>query len=186
MTRFLAIPALVMVTLLAACGGGSSGGTINPSPTPVTASFTPAQPSPADLTVSMGTATIVDDLVTIPVNVTGVGGVYGAAFDVSFDPALAAYVGHDPGTLLEQGGQSVNYTVRTPAGSSLVVVGVDRVGAVPGVDVVGTQTLVKLTFRVRDKGTFPLAFENASLLNVNLSPIPNLVSPWPAGSLQGS
>lgn len=190
--RRLVIPFLPMVALIAAaCGGGggsSSGGVVNPGPSPLTASFTADQPNPGNLTVSMASGGANGDQALVRVNVTGVLDVFAGAFDVHFDPANVEYAGYSPGSLLEQGGYSVNYTVRQPTGTTgMVVVGVSRVGQVPGQNVDTTRTLINLVFRVKGHGSFPLQFgDGASLLDSNLSRIGGLTTPWPAGTLQGS
>jgi hypothetical protein len=139
----------------------------------------------------MGAATVSADLVTIPVKVTGVNGVYAASFDVHFNSAYLEYAGGSncqAGTLLEQGGQAVSYNCSSPTGSSLLVVSASRSGAVPGVNVTTSLTLVRLTFHVKGRGSFPITFENAFLFDAAVQPqkIPNLVNPWPAGTLVGS
>ena len=188
MNRSLPFVIALMVVACACGGGGGGGGVVDPSPTPLTASFVAAQPSPGANTVSMASGGGTDDIVAVRVDVTGTSDVWGAAFDVQFNPVYIDYVGYTPGTLLEQGGQTVSYTVRPPTGSSgIVVVGVSRVGQAPAVDVTTTRTLVNLTFRVKSKGSYPLDFgPGASLLDASVASISGLVEPWSGGSLQGN
>ncbi len=182
------IPTFVLVVLASvavACGGGgggSTGGVVGPSGGPLSATFIPDQPSPGNQTVAMAAGSASGDAFTVLVNVTGVSDVYGAAFDVDFNPSYVDYVGYSAGSLLEQGGVVVNYTVASPQAGS-VVVGASRTGNVPGVDVTTSQTLVRLTFRVKTQGSFPLTFGNAALLDSGVHPVAGLI--WYGGSLKG-
>ena len=177
---------LALAAFLCACGGGGGGG-VGPSPPPITASFVPAEPSPGANTVSMAAGAVTHDVVAVSVDVTGTSGVWGAAFDVRFDPVHVDYVGYSAGDLFGTG-PTVNYTVKPPTGSSgIVVVGVSRVGSASAVNVTTTRTLVSLAFRVKSTGSYALEFgPGASLLDDTVASIPGLASPWPAGSLQGN
>ncbi len=188
----LGIVALVAAAVSCGGGGGSTGGTIGPSPTPVNASFSPdpGAPSPTSpLTVTMAQGAVADDLVTVLLNVSGTDGVYGAAFDVVCDsadgcvPSSVDFVQPSAGSLLEQGGDVPNYTA-TPTAVWPVVIGASRSGSVGGVNVTTPQTIVKLTFRVKSKGTFKLKVQNAALIDNTGHAIPGVG--WYAGSLQGS
>ncbi len=192
MTRAMHLAIVALAAAAVSCGGGSTGETIGRSPEPVTAGFSPDPTAPnptTPLTVTMAKGAVADDLVTVQVNVSGTGGVYGAAFDVACDsgdgcdPASVEFVQPSAGSLLEQGGDVPNYTT-TPSGAWPVVVGASRSGAVAGVDVSTPQTLVKLTFRVKAKGTFKLKVQNAALIDSTRHAITGVG--WYAGSLLGS
>lgn len=178
--------ALAAVSVACGGSGGSTAGVIEPAT--IAASFVAEQPSPGEHTVSMASGGSDGDEVVVRIDVTGQDGVWAAAFDVHFEPAYVEYVGYAAGTLLEQSGGTVNYTVEEPEGSSgLVVVGVSLTGTTPAVGTTTTRTLVSLRFRVKDLGTFPLRFgDGAVLLDSNIDPLTGLTEPWPAGSLQGS
>jgi hypothetical protein len=187
--RHLAIGVfLAIVAAATACGGGGGGGSSDGgtagggSQSPVSASFTPDEPAPGNNTVAMAESSRVGDLVTIRVNVVGVNGVYGAAFDVTFDSSKLDYVGWSAGTLLEQGGNAPNYSVVLSQAGQLVI-GASRTGNT-GVNASG-QSLVNLTFRVETTGTFPIAIENPALYDSQIPPqvIPGIS--WFAGSLVG-
>ena len=175
------------MTLLVSCsGGGPSGNTIIPEPpggsSNLVGSFDPAQPSPADSTISMsqGSATS-GDIVMVQVNVTGIDNLFGVNFDVIYNPALADYLRDYPGTILESGGQSVSY-ILTENQPGVIVAGVARNGAeAGGVDVTATRALVTLAFRVTGAGSSPVSFQNESCVDANLELIPGLT--WAGGTL---
>ena len=51
-----------------------------------------------------------------------------------------------------------------------------------------SPTLRRLTFHMKNRGSFSITFEIAFLFDVAVHPrkIPNLVDPWPSGTLVGS
>jgi hypothetical protein len=186
MRRTLIGATLAFVALATACGGGggsADGGTIGGSQTLIAASFTPEQPNPGSGSVAMAEGTKNADLVTVQVAVVGVNGVYGAAFEVTYDSTKADYVGWSAGTLLEQGGNAPNYSV-VLSQPGRVVVGASRTGSTGGVTASG-QSMINLTFRVEVPGTFPLVIENPGLFDSQIPPqtIPGIT--WFAGSLVG-
>jgi hypothetical protein len=109
--------------------------------------------------------------------------VFGAAFDVEYDSTKMDYVGWSGGTLLEQGGNTPNYTVTLPQAGT-VVVGASRTGT-NGVTASG-QAIVNLTFRVKQTGTFPVAVLNTVLYDSQNPPQPISGITWFAGSLTGA
>ncbi len=183
------IPFAVLLSLSAvalACGGGggdsSTGGVVNPSGPPLTASFAPEVTYPGSLTVSMAERSASGDQVTVDVDVTGVTGVYGASLEISFDSGHVDFVGHYPGTFLEQGGYTVSYLARQPSAGRLVF-GIQRTGPVPGADSTGTLPLIRLNFRAKSQGSFPVAFLSASaLLDTQVHVIPNVT--WHGGAVE--
>jgi hypothetical protein len=161
-----------LAAALAACGGGSSGGAIDGpdgGSTNLSASFSPAEPNPGTDTVSMGQPAASGSLVTIKVLVTDTGGIYGAAFDLTYDPSLVRFENWHAGSFLEQGGHSPAYQVDATRAGRLVV-GVARQGSVGSVDASGSRTLIELTFRAREAGTSQIAFQNATLFDDQLTP----------------
>ncbi len=189
MRTFVAVASFLLAAASAACGGGGDGSTAGViEPATVAASFVADQPTPGAHTVSMASGASAGDEVVVRIDVTGQDGVWGAAFDVHFNPSYVEYVSYSAGNLLEQSGAFVTYTVQEPAGSSgLVVVGVSLTGTTPPVGTTTTRTLVNLRFRVKTQGTFPLSFgAGPALLDSDLDPLTGLTEPWPAGSLQGS
>lgn len=178
---------LAVLSIALACGGGGGGG---PDPTDggsgaLAANFVPDQPSPGLETVSMGLDGAIGDVVTLRIRVTETQAVYGAAFDLVYDPTFATFLTWAPGTFLEAGGQTPNYAVNSPQ-PGRVVVGVSRLGDVPGVDAAGTRTLVKLTFRIRKTGSSQATFQAASLSDDQIPPGDISGLTWAGGSFTGS
>ena len=174
MRRLLSILALVLVATLTACGGGSGGGggpVSGPGPGSGTlnAQFTPDQPNPGADTLSLDEGSTAAELVTLEVQITETDGVYGAAFDLTYNAGVATFVNWAPGSVLEQGGQGPAYQVSATNPGRLVV-GASRQGDVSGVDVNGTVTLIHLVFRMNQAGSSTAQLENASLLDDSLPP----------------
>jgi hypothetical protein len=184
--RRIATFALALAALGTACGGGSSdGGTLGAgggSQAPVSAGFTADEPQPGNATVAMAESSRSGDVVTVRIDVRAAD-VFGGAFDVTYDASNADFVGWSAGSLLEQGGNAPNYTVALSQNGT-VVVGASRTGAT---GVAGTgQSIVNLSFRVRRSGTFPVAFQNATLYGDQNPPQPIGGVVWHAGSLTGA
>lgn len=188
--RFGLRGALVLIPVLAtfACGGGGSGdgGVVDPSPTPVTASFRADDASPRANTVAMIQGTRNADLVTVKVTVTSSTDVYATAFEVVYDRANAAYVNWSAGTLLEQGSHTPTYQV-ADNGNGRVVVAASRNGSVGTVSASGTVTVVNLTFRVKSVGESRSVFAANPVLYDGQSP-PQSKSGivWTSGTLVGT
>jgi hypothetical protein len=176
----LAVAALVVVPIVVP-GCGSGGGTTTPR---IGAAFVPdrATPEPANVTLAAGAA--VDDLVTVHATITDVDGLYGAAFDLTIDPAIATFVSYTPGEVLETGGHVPIYLVNGDQ-PGLVVFSASRLGPVPPVDVTGTHTLVSLTFRLNQIGSGSVAFQAAALYDDQLQPQPLPGIQWYGGTLVG-
>jgi hypothetical protein len=142
-----------------ACSGGS-GGSFGGDGSQFTASFLPDQPAPPAQTVSAAEGSSDGQFVTVSIEVTGAQDVFAALFEVTV-PAGVVYVDWDPGTLLESGGNQATYFVTQPD-AGRVRVDAARLGGT-GVDVSGSRTLVRLTFRAVQTGDFTLAFDEAEL-----------------------
>jgi hypothetical protein len=189
---------LTLAVLELACGGGSStGNVIDPgrspdpgpgtSPGPLTASFVPATFTPGNNLVTMAQGAKSGDTVTVNVQVSETSGLFGAGFNVTYNASNVTYVGWSPGGLLETGGNTVNYLVADDPSRGIVKVTATRWGSEPAIDVIGTMTLINLTFRVLSTGSFPLAFAGTKALDdaqIPSQPLPNIS--WYGGSLLGS
>jgi hypothetical protein len=84
------------------------------------------------------------------ISVTGVNDLFGAAFHVEFDPQSASFVSYDStGSLLLGAGVQTDFQVSSNSGDVTVVATrlQDNTGTIPGVNVVGTQELISLTFQ---------------------------------------
>ena len=176
---------LGLVSLVAACGGGGDGGgdTVVTGPSSgISASFVAERPAPGAGTVSMVQYTAVGDVVTVNLRVTDTNGIYGAAFDVVYDPSRVRYEDWASGVLLEQGGHSPNYTVQVPQ-AGRVVVGASRNGAVSGVNAVGSRVMIRLVFRATAVGSSQISFQAASLIDDQFPPEDITGTSWFGGSL---
>lgn len=174
-----------------ACGGGgggsdSSGGTIGPSPTPVTAAFAPDSPIPPSNTFALLEGSKTGDLVTVRATLTNATGVYGVAFEITYDSAKVAYVSYSAGTLLEQGGQTPTYQVSVPT-AGRVVVAASRNGNVAAVNASGTVDVIRLTFRAKTTGASRGEFGLSPVVyDGQAPPQPKAGISWTAGTFQGS
>lgn len=176
---------LAALVLAPGCGGGggSDSGTGGSPPT-LAAEFIADNFSPGANTVSMAQGTRAGDSVTVKINLTDTTGVFGAAFDVTFDETKATYMGYTKGTALENGGNTPNYTVDGSAQPGRIIVGVSRAGS-STTNVSGTKTVISVTFRIKAVGTFPIAFENGVVTDGQSIPQPLPGMSWFAGALQG-
>lgn len=162
-----------------ACGGGSDAGAIrggSGESSNLVATFTADQPSPGAATVSMADGGTSGPVFSIRVNITDVDDVFTADFGVTYDPALVEFVNWAPGFVLEDGGNSPSYLLGATQ-PGLITVGASRTGgASGGVDVVGTRTLIILTFQAKAAGTSQIKFQGGSLLDAQAPPqgIPGL------------
>ena len=182
------ISILVLVVFAIAATACSSGSGDDPIITPgFGASFLAEEPNPGNETVSAHEGATIGSQVTVEIRVTGTNDIYGATFDLIFDPSMVNYVDFTEGSLLEQGGQSPDYVVQQPQSGQLIVT-VTRQGNVPGVDVApsDTVTLIGLIFEVIQEGSSVVFFTASELLDDQPSPqpIPNL--DWFGGALTGT
>jgi hypothetical protein len=180
MNRLLAALILTLLVFGAACGSGSGGG----DKSTVNAAFTPDEPNPGPDTVAAAEGASSGDLVTVEVTVTDTNGIYAMAFDLTYNANMASFEGWSAGNLLEQGGHTPFYQVQEPQNGQLVAVAT-RQGAVPGVNAVGTVTVIELTFRVEEEGSSQISFQAAALLDDQVQPQPIPGITWHGGSLDG-
>ena len=172
--RYAHLFTVLFVSIALACGGGgsgdSSGGVVGGGgggSSNVAGSFTPGAQNPGANTVYLTGTTgsgANNSLVTLHVNVSNTSDVFGASFDVQYDPTMAQFVNWGAGDLLEFGGQSVAYQVNATQPGRLVV-GVARTSGGVGVTTTGVRRLIDLTLRVTRAGNSQVAFLNASLLD---------------------
>jgi hypothetical protein len=190
MRRIHMLVSLIAISCTAlACGGSGGGGAadvLDPGGQPqVSASFEADQPSPSGGTVSMSEGTRSSDMVTVRIDVTGATSLFGASFDVVYNPTSVEYVGYSAGTALEHAGQgSVVYEI-SPRSNGLVV-GATLVGTDEGVTFGGTRPLLHLTFRLLRPGAVPVGFEGEpALLDDQPEPQPIQGLNWFGGTLIG-
>jgi len=161
--------ALCLALPLCACSGSGDEAPIStggPSSSLV-ASFTAARPNPDTLDVRMTAGGGSGDQLTVDVEIVDTQGVYGAGFELIYDTSVADYLGHSAGTLLEQGGISVNYTV-IEATPGRVLVSASRTGAVSGANATGPMPVIRLNFRAEQLGTSDFRFDLPFLVDGNL------------------
>lgn len=178
-----------LVVAPACGGGGSSSASAGGSPSPVAASFTPDQPSPGAKNAAMAQGSTSNDVVTVNVTLTSTTGVYGAAFDVTYDSFHMVFLGYTPGTLFEQGGNTTAYQVTASPSSNPphITVGVSRTGATTA-NASGTQTVIGLQFRVKQPGVYPLTVPSAMnpvVYDGQSTPQPIQGITWFAGAVTG-
>ena len=168
----------ILVVPSGGCGGSSemSGG--------LEASFTAEEPAPGPSSVSLGQAGSSGDRVEVRVQVTDVSGLFGAAFYLTFDPAMATFDGHEPGEILESDGHTPFYLVEEGQ-PGVIVVSATRLGPVPAVDVTGSRTLMSLRFRVIDVGASGAVFQAGALYGSQLQPEPMPGVSWFGGQIVG-
>jgi len=184
MHRFGTIALWVLVVAVVGCGGGGS----SPSPsTNFQGSFTPDAQNPGANTVyTTGTPGTGGNagLVTLHVYVNNTSDIYGASFDLVFDPAMAQFVNWSAGQVLEFGGQSVTYQINASS-PGRVVVGVARTSGGVGVTVPDAAVLIHLTLRVIDAGSSTIQFTDPALLNSQNPPQPKTGVAFFGGTLTG-
>ena len=183
MKRLTTSLTIIALTLATACGSGGGSGGSGPISSNLVAGFSPDQPAPPANTVAMAEGSKTGDLVTVDITVTDTSGIYGAAFDITFNANNAIFEGWSPGNLLETGGHTPYYDVDLVAAGQLVIVAT-RQGPVAGVTASGTRTMVRLTFRVTHEGGHGLAFQSQALYDDQTQPQPIAVS-WAEGDLTG-
>jgi len=181
--RFSLLLIALLLTVTACGSSGGGGGVITPS---LAASFTADQPAPGPDMVSLNEGSKTGDLVTVDIQVTDISGVFGAAFDVTYDPSMATFENWFSGSLLEQGGQTPTYQINSTQSGQLVI-SVARQGNVGGANAVGTVTLIRLTFRVTQTGSSSISFPGIpTLLDAQTQPQPIFVSGWFGGMIVGT
>ena len=159
-----------LLLVFSACSGSGGEAPIvnNDGGTSLVATFTSDRPTPDSQDVRMESGSGLGDQRTIDVQIVDTQNVYAAGFELTYDPSLASYIGYSAGTFLEQGGQTVSYTVSEPV-PGRVLVSASRIGAIPGTGTTGTLPLIRLTFRAEDAGASMFQFELPFLVDENLT-----------------
>ena len=166
-----------IIILIHGCGGsgGDSGLTTSPSKM-----ITFRSSTLGDKTVNMVQNSSISngDTLAIDVLVNNLSNVYGAGFDVDFDPSKLIYAGYVAGSFLEKSGDTVNYIITTQTGNSgKLIAGISRLGSVGGVS--GNGKIVTLKFKVVASGSTSLSFSNNVLMDAANLSIPGLT--WNSG-----
>jgi hypothetical protein len=175
---------LFVLTLLAACGGGGGGGGSTPTqpppppppPPPTTqpsVTFTPSTAAGAgSIALAMGADSTPTKLV-LEVRSGGVQDLYGVAFDLQYPANLLQLTQVTQGDLLAGGTFQ-----QTSTATGNVVIGVSRLGVVPGVS--GAGVIARLEFKPLVTGNGVLSFSRNAALNSKGIPISGVT--WIAGS----
>lgn len=173
----LAAAALVALAALPACGGGGRGPT---EPVPPTASltFTPGGSSGGSVVALSRTGATGGRDLDLAVEARQVTALYGVAFDLGYPASVLSYQGATPGDFLAQGGFQVSLQVAEESGN--LIVGVTRLGDVPGAT--GTGTLVTLRFRSIGSGTGSLSFSRTEAVDADGRPMSGVT--FVGGSVQ--
>jgi hypothetical protein len=167
LAALLILLALAAVSLLAACGGGGGGGGSTPTqpPPPVTpppttqpsVTFTPAAAAGAgSIALGMGAASTTTKLV-LEVRSGGIQDLYGVAFDLQYPANLLQLTQVTQGPLLSPGTFE-----QSPTTTGNVVIGVSRLGLVPGISGAGVIALVEFKPIASGSGVFSFS-RNAAL-----------------------
>lgn len=161
----LAAAALLAFAALAACGGG--GGPTQPPPPTASLTFTPGGTSGGAAVVLSRTGATAGRDLDLAVEARQVANLYGVAFDLGYPASVLSYQGATPGEFLATGGFQVSVQVAEQSGN--LIVGVTRLGAVPGAS--GNGTLVTLRFRSVASGTGSLSFSRTQAVDADGHPI---------------
>ncbi|MFN7973542.1 MAG: cohesin domain-containing protein [Acidobacteriota bacterium] len=164
---FLALATAMQVS----CGSGddssNGGGGV------FIATFSPAG-SPVANSISMQPNTANGAAVVVNFDATQMTDLYGAAYTITYSPAVLNFVGaDDAGTFLATGGVTVLFNAALENGQEgRLVVGISRAGQVSGVS--GSGTLHNITFRGVAVGSTSLNFTSASAIDSNGTTIPGV------------
>jgi hypothetical protein len=146
--------------LAAGCGGDDddddNGG-------PLLATFTPSNNPPAanSLTLQAGSAS--GDTFTVLIRATDINDVFGATFDLAYDPEVLDVVSWSAaGSFLEVGGGVpvfLTFPTDPDDANGNIEFTISRLAPSPAVDVAGTQTLLSVTFEATDTvSNTPISF----------------------------
>ena len=168
----------VLATSVAACGGGGGGGgPTGPPPPATTIVFTPAGGGNVLLASGSGTQ---GTTLSLEVRTTGIQDLYGLAFHLAYPVAALRLTGHTEGSVLNAGGTVPTsfQIVDSPPGN--LVVGLTRLGPVPGTAASGTLMTLQLTAAASGSGNLAFSSNVASDSQGNV--IPGLT--WAGGAVQ--
>ena len=172
----------LLCALGVACGGGGGGGspveptpTPNPTPTPSQPSivFTPQGGGSPGISLAVGAGTTATTLI-LEVRANQVSDLYGVAFDLSYPSNLLQHVRSTQGPMLAGG------TFQGSVTPGNLVIGLSRLGAVPGVN--GSGVLMTFEFRATGAGQGALTFSRNVAANSGGTAISGLS--WAAGTVR--
>lgn len=168
--------ALILGATLVGCPAGGGGFTGDGSMLGGgrTTTFTATNPTPGPLTVSMAPGATGTDTFQVRLLVTDVTRFFGAAFRVTYDPAVARFDGFDAtGSFIAGAGATDFRAVPDPANPGVLLVNATLQGQLSGVDAVGSQLLLTLDFdAVATTPGSALGFGGATTRRVTTCPAP--------------
>ncbi len=176
----LLLVVLCLAPIVAACGGGGSGGSGPTAPPPPQMGIT-FTPSGSGSGISLATASgSQGNTLVLAVNSSGLTGLYGVGFHLTYPSAVLHFAGGVEGTLLNAGGSvPTNFqVVESPPGT--LIVGLSRLGTVGGTSAAGT--LLTLQFTAVASGSGTLAFAHDEAADANGNPIAPVS--WNGGTVQ--
>ena len=174
---------LSVIPLLVSCGTGvdspNSSGENNGNTAPAF-TFTPNNdvPGAGSIVMEKNTALSTSDVLAIDIKAHQVGLVFGAAFDVEFDPAVIQFDGEVPGPLFNCDKSSVCRVKLITGNPAKLVIAASLVGSNT---TQGDGTIVTLKFKAIGNGNSALNFKGNSLLDSDLKPVK---TNWSGGSLK--
>ena len=141
-----------------ACGGG--GGDGGSSTKPLTASFASSNPNPVAGDVSLQAVSASAASFSVDVSFTGMNDVFAATLTMTYDPTAIRFDSHSfANTFMTAGPTGGPTLLASDDGDGTVRIAVSRLLPDAGVNVVGTQALVRLGFTARKAAAnSPIAF----------------------------
>ncbi|HEX5043031.1 MAG TPA: hypothetical protein VFV75_08995 [Candidatus Polarisedimenticolaceae bacterium] len=174
-----AVSLLTAILLVSSgCGGGDGGGGAAAAPC---LSFVGLQAPAAGRVVARLAAGGSCAARAVELVVTDVSDVFGAQFVLTFDATKVSYAGaSSQGSFLTSGGAQVS--VQEGGGGGSVSVGISRIGVSTGVNVTGSQVLIRLNFAPVAAGASTLSLGSAILFGSQTPPQPKPGLTWSGGS----
>lgn len=163
--------------LLQGCGDSSSDGTTGPGG--FTISFTASQTNPGPNSASLSLEQISGNRVTLEVRLTQVTDVFDISFDLVYNGGLLEFSSFQEGDFFNSDGASTSAQA-AEAGPGRLVVGVTRLGAVPGIS--GSGKVISLTFVAQAAGTTGMNFQRGVLEDSNGNVIGGVT--WNGGQIR--
>ena len=190
-TRWTTLLVLACCALGLGCPAGGGGAGTGMMPGGIQAVFTPDNAAPGAMTVSMAAGGSTGASFDVVVNVTVIDDFFGAAFHVIFDSSRVSFDGFDAtGTFIEEIGVTLDINAVIDVGDpNRLLVNATRRGQVAGVDAVGSQLLITLSFTATGPGVSGMTFDVAATRLVatctllDCTDLDDAVLTWSGGTL---
>lgn len=180
MSRLQVALLALAVLAMAACGGGGGGGPTQPPPPTSSLTFTPGGTAGGNLVRLARTGSTTGQDLDLAVQASEVSDLYGVAFDLGYPASVLAFEGASQGDFLAQGGFQVSFQLAEESGN--LIVGITRLGSVPGAS--GSGTLVTLRFNAIASGTGAISFSRTQAVGPDGLPLAGLE--FVGGSVQST